>query len=151
LNDRLVTRAAIEDLVHTYALLVRRAEGGKCIDLFTEDAVFEVREAFVRSTTTPRTRSRLEGRQAIANYVARSAAPDTRVCPFIYNLLIGIGDHQATSTCLMTSLVWSSGQQIVGEYQDTYQYDTRWRFSSRLFTMLGEFAMTATARSVLTP
>jgi hypothetical protein len=62
------------------------------------------------------------------------------VCPLIHNLLIQINGREATSTCVMTSLVWSSGRQIVGEYQDSYRNETGWRFASRIFTIIGEFS-----------
>jgi hypothetical protein len=136
----LAARAAIEDLVHTYALNIRTGSGAECAQLFTEDAVFEVREARVGSSEPGRTRSRLTGRHAITTYVARTGAPETRLCPLIHNLLIQVRGHEASSTCVMTSLVWASGKQLIGEYQDSYRYETAWRFSSRIFTILGEFS-----------
>lgn len=132
--ELLPARAAIADLIHTYALNIRTGNGSRCVDLFTEDAFFEVREALVASGGAARTLSRLEGKHAIASYVSRTAAPQTRVCPFIYNLLIEVNDREATSNCLMTTLVWASGHQIVGEYHDSYRLEDRWRFSSRVFT-----------------
>jgi SnoaL-like domain len=101
-------------------------------------ATFEIREAFAGGDGTARMRSRLVGRDAIANYVGNIT---TRVCPFIYNLLIDVSGSRATSNCLMTTLVWSSSHQIVGEYQDAFQYDTRWRFTARIYTVLGEFSL----------
>ncbi len=138
----LTARAAITDLVHTYALNIRTGNGAKCAQLFTEDAVFEVREALAGSSEPARTRSRLTGRDAITNYIARVGAPETRVCPLIHNLLIQVHGHEATSTCLMTSILWATGKQLIGEYQDRYGYEaeTGWRFSSRLFTILGELS-----------
>jgi len=128
-------RLAIADLVHTYALNIRRGNGGDCVHLFTEDAVFEVREAPFGSNDAGRTRTSLKGRDAILSYLIRAASADTRVCPLIHNLLIQVDGREAASTCVMTSLVWPSGQQIVGEYQDRYRYETGWRFCSRQFTM----------------
>jgi hypothetical protein len=140
LSELLEARAAIADLVHTYAKHVREGNGVACGDLFTADAVFEVREALIGHEATARTRSKLMGREAIMSYVARTAAPEARVCPLIHNLLIQINGREATSTCVMTSLVWSSGRQIVGEYQDSYRNETGWRFASRIFTIIGEFS-----------
>jgi hypothetical protein len=44
LSELLNARAAIADLVHTYAKGVRSGHGGGCARLFTDDATFEVRE-----------------------------------------------------------------------------------------------------------
>lgn len=140
MDEFLAARAAIADLVHTYALNIRTGNGVECAQLFTEDAVFEVREALVSSSEPGRTRSRLTGRDAITNYVARTSAPETRVCPLIHNLLIQVNGHEASSSCVMTSLVWASGKQLIGEYQDSYRYENGWRFTSRIFTILGEFS-----------
>jgi hypothetical protein len=137
-SEFLVARAAIEDLVHTYALNIRSGKPAECMKLFTEDAVFEVREPQPGSSDGVRTRSKWTDLDAISTHLARTM--ETRICPFISNLLINVRRREATSTCLMTSLVWSRGLHIVGEYHDTYRYDTDWRFSSRVFTILGEFS-----------
>jgi hypothetical protein len=138
MSELLIARAAITDLVHTYALNVRSGKPAECMKLFTEDAVFEVREPQPGSPDSVRTRSRWTDFDGIEAHLARTM--ETRVCPFISNLLIDVQGRNATSTCLMTSLVWSKRLHIVGEYQDTYRYDTAWRFSSRIFTILGEYS-----------
>jgi hypothetical protein len=140
LNDPLLARATIADLVHTYALHIRTGNGSRCADLFTDDAFFEIREAPAATGDTPRVRARLEGKNAIVSYLGRTTTTEARVCPFIYNLLVDVNGREATSNCLMTTLVWSSGHQLVGEYHDSFRFDDRWRFSSRVFTILGEFA-----------
>lgn len=138
MSDLLLARAAITDLVHRYALRVRAGEGIDCTEFFTEDAVFEVREALVNSPGTAHTRSRLEGHTAIGAYIGRTATRSARVCPVISNLLIDVRGDDATSSCVMTSIAWASGQQLVGEYRDDYRFDGAWRFTSRIFTILGE-------------
>ena len=138
MSDLLLARAAIADLVHTYALNVRNGNGADCAQLFTEDGVFEVRDAPIANPAAARTRSRLEGRDAIAAYVARTTAPEARGCPLIHNLLIDVHGHEASSTSLMTSVIWSSGHQLIGEYHDSYRFDTRWYFTSRVFSILGQ-------------
>ena len=139
MSELLLARAAISDLVHTYALNVRSGNGASCAKLFTNDAVFEVRDAPARNPEAEwLTRSRLEGHDAIAAYVARTATPENRVCPLIHNLLIDVRGREATSTCVMISVVWSSGRQLIGEYLDSYRFEDGWRFTSRIFTILGE-------------
>jgi SnoaL-like domain len=138
LSEVLDARAAIADLVHTYAKDVRRGNGSECARLFTEDAVFEVREPLLGNPGLSCTRSKVTGHDAIASYLSRTAAPEARICPLIHNLLIQVDGREATSSCVMTSIIWSTGQQLIGEYQDTYRYETGWRFASRVFTILGE-------------
>lgn len=131
-------RQAIADLVHTYALKVRRGQGADCAELFTDDAVFEVRQATPGADDAGHTRTRLSGRDAVAAYIARASSAETRVCPMIHNLLIQVSGDEAASNCLMTSVVWPGGQQMIGEYEDRYRYENGWRFSSRVFTVFGE-------------
>ena len=129
-------RAAIADLVHTYARNIRAGCGADCVKLFTEQAVFEVREAPLASRETHRTRARVVGHQEIMGYLVGSASSDVRVCPMIHNLLIRVDGREAESDCVMTAYV-SNGQRLVGEYQDQFRHDGGWRFSSRVFTILG--------------
>lgn len=138
MSEVLLARAAITDLVHRYAQCVRSGEGIDCTQFFTEGAVFEVREAPIYNPADVRTRSRIIGREAIGAYIGRTTAPETRVCPLISNLLIEVNGHEATSNCVMTSIVWATGRQLIGEYHDTYLFDRRWLFTSRVFTILGE-------------
>jgi hypothetical protein len=136
--ELLEARAAIADLVYSYALNIRAGNGADCVKFFTEDAVFEVREAFLGGRGIERTRAKLAGHVAILAYVARSAASETRVCPMINNLIIHVSGQEAKSNCVMMAFV-SNGQRLIGEYQDSYRYESSWRFSSRVFTILGEF------------
>jgi hypothetical protein len=140
LSGLLVARAAIADLVHTYAFNIRSGKPLECVKLFTPDAVFEVRETRPESRDVIRTRSRWTDHDAISKHLERTL--ETPICPFVSNLLIDVRGRDATSTCLTISLVWSMGVKIVGEYEDTYRYDTAWRFSSRIFTILGELSHT---------
>lgn len=131
-------RQAIADLVYTYALHIRKGNGAGCTDLFTEDAVFEVREAAPASGDSGRTRSRLTGREAIVSYITSASSGETRVCPMIHNLLIQVSGREAASTCVMTSVVWPTGLPMIGEYEDQFRDEDGWRFSSRVFTVFGE-------------
>jgi hypothetical protein len=130
-------RAAIADLIHTYARNIRCGNGTDCVELFTEQAIFEVREAPLGSREAHRTRARLVGHQAIRDYLVRSASADTRVCPMIHNLLIRVNGREAEGDCVMTAYV-SNGQRLIGEYNDHFQSEGSWRFSSRVFTILGD-------------
>jgi SnoaL-like domain len=130
-------RAAIADLIYTYARNIRAGNGADCVKLFTEHAVFEVREAPLGSREAHRTRARLVGHQMITDYLVGSASSETRVCPMIHNLLIRVDGSEAEGNCVMTAYV-SSGQRLIGEYNDHFRHEGDWRFSSRIFTILGD-------------
>jgi len=133
----LEARVAIADLVHRYALHVREGRGAACGELFTEDGAFEVRKAPSFDSEAFEIRSRVMGRAQIAAYVNKSSAPDARVCPMISNLIIDVNGATAQSSCVMTTLVISSGEYILGAYRDSFRYDDSWRFTSRIFTIVG--------------
>jgi hypothetical protein len=127
-------RAAIADLVHTYALNIRSRRGAGCGDLFTEDAVFETRKGEPDAAVL----NRLEGRAAIRAYLAKASEGASRVCPMIHNLLVNVHGGEASSNCLMVAVVLPSGDELLGEYRDTYRFEGAWRFSSRTYTILHE-------------
>jgi hypothetical protein len=134
----LEARAAITELVHLYALNIRSGNAAACEQLFTEDAVFEVRER-LGGVGAGRTRSKLTGVAAIMAYLNDGAASQTRLCPLIQNLIIRVSGHQATSSSAMVAFILSSGDRILGEYQDSFRYHHEWRFCSRIFTILGQY------------
>lgn len=141
--ELLEARAAITELVHVYALNIRSGNAAACARLFTEDAVFEVRER-LGGTGTIRTRSTLTGRAAIAAYLTAGAASQTRLCPLIQNLIIRVSGQQATSSSsAMVAFVLTTGDRILGEYEDSFRYEDEWRFCSRIFTILGEYPIHA--------
>lgn len=129
-------RMAIADLIYTYARNIRAGKGADCVALFTEQAVFEVREAPIGRREAHRTRARVVGHQAISEYLVGSASSDTRVCPMIHNLLIRVDGREAEGNCVMTAYV-STGQRLIGEYNDHFRVEGGWRFTSRVFTILG--------------
>ena len=133
--ELLEARASIEDLVYRYARCVRIGNAEDCVKLFTPEATFEVREVNPGDPSSIRTRSTLQGRDAIVNYLNHGGAAGGSVCPLISNLLIQVAGREATSNCVMTALVWASGQSITGEYLDTYRYGSDWRFTSRIYTI----------------
>lgn len=143
--ELLDAKAAIADLVHTYALNIRARRGAACADLFTDDAVFETR----RADPEERTMNRLEGRDAIVAYLAKTTQGETRMCPMIHNLLIAVDGARATSNCVMAAVALPGGTELIGEYQDAYRFeDGAWRFTARTYTILHErFGSVAGAQS----
>jgi hypothetical protein len=140
----LAARAAIADVVYTYARNIRAGRGADCLSLFTRDGVFEIRDQLLGSSEPPSVRARLEGHDAILAYLTSSASGDTRVCPMIHNLLIEVKGNEAASSSVMTALV-SNGQSLFGEYLDRFRFEDGWRFSSRTFTIMGDFIPSRTS------
>ncbi len=133
----LEARAAVADVVHGYAFNIRSGNAAACEQLFTLEAVFEVRERNLGAGIT-RTRSRLTGRSAIMAYLTDGAASQIRLCPLIQNLIIRVNGRQAASTSAMIAFVLPNGKGILGEYEDSFRREDEWRFSSRIYTIIGE-------------
>jgi hypothetical protein len=130
-------RAHIADLIHEYALIIRYGRFADCEDLFTEDAVFEVRGGALGMLADAPVLTRLQGRSAILAHLVRGkpAGGGGAVCPMIHNILIRLNGAEASSSCVMAGFVAESGATIVGEYRDTFRSEDRWRFTSRTYTM----------------
>jgi SnoaL-like domain len=128
-------RAAIADLVHRYAFNIRTGRGADCAALFTEDAVFEIREAHPAKLAAARVRQSLAGRDAIRDYIVVAAGSGILVCPLIHNLLIEVNGNEAHSNCIMTTRTWPAGRELIGEYRDAYRYESAWLFRSRVYTI----------------
>ena len=137
----LSARAAITDLLYGYARIVRNGDAAACAEMFTEDAVFEVREAAPGDPAGHQVRHAFRGRTEIQAYLQHGAVSSAKVCPLIHNPLIEINGHEATSNCMMTAWVLPMGQQLLGEYQDRYRFDDRWRFTARVYTIWGRLAV----------
>ena len=71
----------------------------------------------------------------IRDYIVEKAGSDILVCPLIHNLLIEVDGETARSSCVMTSRTWPSGYELIGEYRDTFRYESGWLFQSRIFTI----------------
>lgn len=132
--ELLEARARIADLVHRYAQIIRTGDVERCPELFTADAVFEIREMTPGDAASVSTRARLAGRDAILQYVSKSASGGS-VCPLIHNLLIEVQGTSATSTAVMAAVTWADGRILYGEYRDSFRRDDVWRFSGRVFTI----------------
>jgi SnoaL-like domain len=132
--ELLAARAHISDVVYRYAFFIRNGDIDACMKLFTTDATFEVRQAIAGDPSSLCTRSKASGHEAILKFVSQSAAT-AGVCPLIHNLLIDVNGRQATSSAVMTAVMLSGGQTVIGEYQDTFRLEDEWRFSSRVYTI----------------
>ena len=130
------SRTAIADLVYRYTLNIRTGRGADCAGLFTEDGVFEIRQAHPADPNSAQVRATLTGRDAIRDYIAAAAASGILVCPLIHNLLIDVAGDRAQSNCIMTTRTWPAGHELIGEYRDSYVHgESGWLFRSRLYTI----------------
>lgn len=131
-------RAEISDLVLRYAALVRDKRGSECAGLFTDDAVYEIREADpAQPEIECRLRTRLEGASAIADHVGGSAAGPVRLYPLIHNVLVELDGEAAFATCLMSTRTFPPGNEVFGRYDDSFICrDGHWLFAARTYTIL---------------
>ncbi|MFT3965461.1 MAG: nuclear transport factor 2 family protein [Sphingobium sp.] len=133
---RLEARAAITDLIHRYALHIRRGEPEHCAALFTQDAGFAVRDADGPDAGDVTERAHPRGREAVMAYVTASSSHGFRVVPMIRNILVTVDGRTATATSLMSSRTWPAGAEVFGEYRDSFrEEDGRWLFAGRIFTL----------------
>ncbi|MEJ6008893.1 nuclear transport factor 2 family protein [Novosphingobium aquae] len=131
----LAAKAEIADLVHTYALNIRRGRPEACGALFTHDATFEVRDADPLHPEAAVQRYRKVGREEVAASIGSSGAA-SRVFPAIHNLIVIVDGERTSATSLMIATVFPTGSELIGDYEDTFRReDGEWRFSSRIYTI----------------
>ncbi len=133
--ELLEARTQIADVVYKYAQAIRNGDFASGVSLFAEDAMFEIRLAVPGQPNSATTRSKLVGHAAILVYLNEAFAAGGSVCPMISNLIIDVQGRKGSSNCMMTAMVWANGQNVIGEYHDTFGYDGVWRFASRTYTI----------------
>jgi hypothetical protein len=134
----MAARAAITEVLYGYARGVRNGDVSACVEMFTHDAVFEVRDAAHAEPAGYRVRHVLRGPEEIRTYLQQGAVASVKVCPLIHNLMIEVDGLEASSNCMMSAWVLPAGRQVIGEYEDRYRWDQGWRFASRVYTILGQ-------------
>ncbi len=133
--ELLEARTQIADVIYKYAQTIRNGDFASGVSLFAEDAIFEIRLAVPGQPESAITRSKLVGHAAILAYLNEAVAAGGSVCPMISNLIVNVQGQKASSNCMMTAMVWANGQNVIGEYHDTFAYDGVWRFASRIYTI----------------
>ena len=130
-------RSAIADLVHGYALHIRRRESVAASALFAADARFEVRVADPRAPHSFAVMSRAEGREAVGEFIAQATAR-ALLLPMIHNLIITLAQDGKTAcaSSLMVAREWPGGSEVIGEYADSFvRAGENWRFTERIYTV----------------
>ncbi len=134
--DRLEARAAIADLVHEYARLIRRDRPENVSALFAPEGRFEIRDGHPDSDSFT-VREILESPQALHDYLAPTKGKPHPV-PVIHNLMIEVAGDSATANALMEARIYGTPHTVSGEYHDSFRrVDGRWLFASRVFTLHG--------------
>jgi hypothetical protein len=136
----LTARVAIAEVLYGYARGVRTGDIQSCVEFFTQDAVFEVRDAAPAEPAGYRVRDLLHGREEIQGYLQRGAMTSVKVYPLIHNLIIEVKGSEALSNCMMTAWVLPAGRQLLGEYEDRFRWEQGWRFCSRIYTIWGQIS-----------
>lgn len=133
--ETLAAKSAIADLVHTYALNIRRGQADRCGALFTVDATFEVRDCDPVDQTSARQRYIKVGRDDVAASIGSSGSA-VRVFPQIHNLIVEVNGDQASATSLMIGKRLPGGGETLGDYQDSFRREGgKWLFSARIYTI----------------
>lgn len=132
--ERLEAQAAIADLVHGYALFIRRDRPEEVESLFVPGGIFEVREG-APDRDDAVTRAVFESPQALVTFLVTTKGQPHPV-PMIHNLMIDVDGDQAQASSLMVGPILGTGKQITGEYADSFvRKDGQWRFASRIYTI----------------
>lgn len=132
--ERLEAQAAIADLVHAYALAVRRDRPEDVEALFAPHGTFEVREG-APDRDDPVTRTLFESPQALVAFLLGSKGQPHPV-PLIHNLMIVVEGDVAHASSLMVGPILGTGREVMGEYADSFtRLDGQWRFAKRIYTL----------------
>lgn len=126
------TRLAVTDVVHRYALAIRRDRPEDAAALFAEQGWFEIRDGHP-SKPEFTVRARLDGRQAVLDYLLPNKGKPHPV-PMIHNLLVEESGDGASATSVMEAIVPGTTHRVLGEYSDTFVREAgEWRFASRTY------------------
>ncbi len=141
-NQELAAKAKIATLLFNYARAIRNGDADAAIAMFTDDAVFEIRDAALDEPNGYRVRQKLSGRSEIMAYLKQGSMASVRIFPLIHNPIVNILRTQATRHSMMTAWILPAGKQLIGEYNDQYHWNGTWLFSGRTYTILGKIGST---------
>jgi hypothetical protein len=128
----LESRLAVTDLVHAYALAIRRDRPEDAAALFARDGWFEIRDGHP-SKPEFNVRSRLDGRQAVLDYLLPNKGKPHPV-PMLHNVMVEVTGDTATASSVMEAIVLGTSHRVLGEYTDSFvREDGVWRFASRIY------------------
>jgi hypothetical protein len=132
--DRVESRLAISELIHTYARCIRYDRPDEVGALFTEDGIFELREGHPDQAEFT-VKFRYEGRDNVHTQMSANKGSAHPV-PLIHNLIVELDGDSATANCVMNGTIFGTNQAIMGEYRDCFRREQGdWLFSERIFTM----------------
>ena len=134
MTSDLADRLAVADVVHGYALAIRRDRPEDAAALFAEDGWFEIRDGHP-SKPGFTVRARLDGRQAVLDYLLPNKGKPHPV-PMIHNLIVEVDGAAAAASSVMEAPVLGTPHKVIGEYADSFRREHgAWRFASRTFTI----------------
>ena len=132
--EKVAAHIAIADLVHGYALAVRRDRPEDVEALFVPTGTFEVRDG-APDRDDAISRGVFENPQALVAFLLSTKGKPHPV-PMIHNLMIDVQGDVATASSLMVGPILGTDHHVFGEYDDSFvQVAGQWRFSSRVFTL----------------
>lgn len=132
--EELAAKAAIADLVHAYALAIRRDRPEDVAALFVQDGTFEVREG-APDRDDAVTRSLFASPQELVAFLLGGKGQPHPV-PLIHNLIVAVDGDVAHASSVMVGPIPGTDRQVMGEYADSFiRSNGAWRFSSRIYTL----------------
>jgi hypothetical protein len=131
--DAMESRAQIADLIHRYALAVRKADHAAFAPLFTSDASFTVLQQ-APAGGAPAVHTEIKGIDNLIAFYSKTVTLGA-ICPLVYDLLFDIRGDEATASCVMMGAAQNGQPLFLGEYEDTFHRAGEWRFTARTFTM----------------
>jgi hypothetical protein len=134
--DRLEAQGAIADLVHAYALAIRREAYEDVAGLFAPGGTFEVHSGQPNEAETTPRQIYASVDELVAFLVAGRGRPGP--VPLVHNLVIEVDGDTASANAVMIARILGTGDEILGEYFDRFlRVDGRWLFAGRKYVVWG--------------
>lgn len=115
-------RVALNELVARYAWSVAQGKGAAVAELFCEDGWFES------------SGSRVEGRQALAEFFSRMAGAFGGTVPLVGNTIFELDGDAAMGLATLIGFRQGGSSVFAGHYQDSFRRtEGIWRFAGRRF------------------
>ncbi len=131
----LEAKAAVAETIYAYARAIRRMEPQAAADCYHEDGVFEIRLGIAGGESTPRVK--LEGREAVYDYLATGEAAGAQLAPVIHNMVVRVDGTAAHASSVLVSHQIGGDRRTLAEYEDELRFeDGAWRLAHRVCTLL---------------
>lgn len=134
--EALEAKAQIADLVHGYALAIRREAYEEIAGFFAPGGTFEVHTGKPNEEQTTLRQLYASAGDLVAFLLAGRGRPGP--VPVVHNLVVTLDGDTAQANAVMVARILGTGAEILGEYFDTcVKVDGRWLFAARKYVVWG--------------